>query len=281
LHEKLVGQVFDAASAFQFAFDDGGDCGDQGGHQAGDRVMPVQPRHQYRVLTTRFLAQHEDVFLLDHAWTFDSLSSGERQLFSDPAVLARVADIVNAKAALAAAAGGGVGVTQSSHGGSVELADATLKELRWHTRAVKLKTTFDTDESDRGGTRAAAQGDGSGGAGGTRTYYYLLDELGTRFGQQEPGSSEDGPGFAFTVFCWAGSCYTLVWPVRDVLEGEEAERKAERPVHWPDPDLLQGEEDPQRANIGGGGGAAVANNLAEPREHVGLPSSQAALNDLD
>ena len=258
LHAKLVGQVFDAGTSFQFAFDDG-----EGGG------VPVQPREQYTVFTTRPLACNEDVFLLDHAWTFDTLEAGERQLSSEPDVLARVADIVNARAALA---NGDNGDRTDDDG--ISLLDATLRELAWHTHAVQLQTTFDTDESDRGGTLSVRN---ESGPGATRMYYYVLDELGTRFGQVP---AQQRPAFAFTVFCWAGSCFTLAWPVRDVQEGEEATRKAEQSVPWPG----QGQA-PQESKIciqtelRKGGSGLKRGFFNSPGPTTG--ASNLTLNDLD
>ena len=64
LFEKLTNGVFDMGAVVQFCFDD----------------EENELRTKWSVLTSCHVAAESDVFLLDHAWSFDTLENAVRQL---------------------------------------------------------------------------------------------------------------------------------------------------------------------------------------------------------
>lgn len=53
-----------------------------------------------------------------------------------------------------------------------------------------------------------------------RTYYYIMDEVGSRFLPSELGVPPDFDCGAVFIDFRTGATYTLFWPIRDIEEGE-------------------------------------------------------------
>ena len=187
LYNKLANQIFDAGEVFCIYRD--------------DERRPLQ----HYVEATQALAPGQDVWLMDHAWSFASVAQAMDHLRSSPELLARMAALMEVGAE-------GGDAAQSD-------AEATLRRVR--SRLCRFAAEY---------VVAGAGADGSVAASGESTFY-VLDELGSRFGFAAEGAS---PALWVQPFLWLrpgsaeAEAFSLAWPARRVEEGEEATRQRQQ-----------------------------------------------------
>ena len=181
LHEKLSGDVFDAGAAFAFA--------------------EVEGEARYSVVVNRDggVAARSDIWLVDHAWTFQSFSDARLQLSSLDRLLERVAEMF--------------GYDLEDLDGEDAAADGTNKNVE---AVMRLLPAF--------ASKIALVVAGDEHADDRNALFYVMDELGCSFREAaDPAEAT----FGFAPFFWAdrGLSFTIVWPIKDVGMGEDATRE--------------------------------------------------------
>ena len=168
------------------------------------------------------LAAGSVAFLVDHAWTFESLGESLQALCCAPGLLPRLSEIAvtSASAAPAAPATAETGTeTEAEAGGEGGGLPTAFSLLQLLERLVPLF-----------GSYSVATGPASGGVVPTRDFIFLPDEVGCYTGRAPDRAADPATPSAATAAAVnlgtspllnmrTGQAFTVAWPLTDIPEG--------------------------------------------------------------
>lgn len=204
--EKIVTNEYNIGDAVTFCFDEN-----------------ITGLHNLYCVARRDIIAFEDIFLLDHMWTFLSLDEARKQLCNSTDLTTRVANILNISLV--------ENPNKIENINGPDLTDSFKHYDKFIDSIMQqlwvLIGSYSLKDSD-----------------GEKKYFYILDEVGCRFhstlskndsfdkyqyimdgNQSDHLNPADRLGVAFdscmvTVEGEGGGCYTAVWPVRDIKADE-------------------------------------------------------------
>lgn len=182
VHHKITNDVFDAGSFFTMGYD------------PENGVWCVQVIGE----STLKASEPESIFLVDHAWTFDSVASAVAQLKQHPNLLTRMAALVEYDSS---------DENGTSEEASVETAEKTMDDV--------VDAVMDRLWSFIQHYRIANQEQED-----QKPIWYIMDEFGSRI------QHSDDPTFQMAPLLYGAEQigYSLLWPAADVEVGEEVTR---------------------------------------------------------
>ena len=181
VHQKILNDVFDAGSCFTMGYDP--DTGSWCVQVIGEQTLSA--------------TDAGNIFLVDHAWTFDSLAMAVAQLKEHQPLLVRMAALVEFEVG---AENGDSGNDESSENRTVENVIEGIVARLW--AYIQQYRIVSTDQAEM------------------KPIWYVMDEFGSRI------QHSDEPTFKMSPFLYGEDmmAYTLLWPLTDVEVGEEATR---------------------------------------------------------
>ena len=185
---KLTQQIFDAGSAFVFGELEDAPEGTLGAFTAeGTQLAP-----------------EGDVFLIDHAWTFPSMAVARKQLAASAPLLERISAMMTLPPPPPVDAADAA--DNADREAAVEAVMKRLYRFGWLLEFVGKEA----DAADIVATTRLQN-------------YFVLDELGSRFGEADDDNDEPQNFAMEPLFFEPQQCaYSLCWPVREVGEFERA-----------------------------------------------------------
>uniref|UniRef100_A0A8C5MRD1 Tubulin tyrosine ligase like 12 n=1 Tax=Leptobrachium leishanense TaxID=445787 RepID=A0A8C5MRD1_9ANUR len=188
LHRKLEGEVFDAGEVF----------GIMEVEEAEEEEEVVQAEQQkkpnpgaepsFKVIVTKeeglCASDPDSIFLIDHAWTY-RVEHARHQLVEVPGLLHRMANLI--------------GISFHGEVPDEDVVEAVLKEMWQYNQTYQIS---------QGTTEEKVP------------VWYIMDEFGSRIQH----SDEPSFGTAPLYYIPQQIAYTLLWPLRDLENGEEVSR---------------------------------------------------------
>eukprot|EP01112_Ceratiomyxa_fruticulosa_P010846 TRINITY_DN2885_c0_g1_i4.p1 TRINITY_DN2885_c0_g1~~TRINITY_DN2885_c0_g1_i4.p1 ORF type:complete len:608 (+),score=121.83 TRINITY_DN2885_c0_g1_i4:726-2549(+) len=168
---KVSNDIMDSGNIMEFGIEE---------DEEGEREFFVKLKDEVN------LKKHEDVFLIDHAWT-TTIHTAKQQLLEHPTLLHRMCEIMNLQNEF------------ENESERKKLIDEIVNEKMWYFNQFYQIGVGNKEEA---------------------AVWYIMDELGSRVRHSE------SPNFAFAPFFYTskGLSYTIIWPINDLEKGEEITR---------------------------------------------------------
>ncbi|KAG8438638.1 hypothetical protein GDO86_004993 [Hymenochirus boettgeri] len=188
LHRKLQGEIFDAGEIFGVMLVEEAEEGDGGMEDEKSKKQNPGTEQNFKVIITNEnglkASDPDSIFLIDHAWTY-RVDNARQQLNQVPGLLHRMANLM--------------GIEFHGEIPDEGVVEDVLQEMWKYNQTYQLS---------RGSAEEQVP------------VWYIMDEFGSRIQH----SNEPTFGTAPVFYAPHQIAYTVLWPLRDVGNGEEVTR---------------------------------------------------------